>query len=75
MPFRSGFDDIYDQNTLALLQGIFDSVWPILSEANTSISREELARRILAAYRSGCPPEQINDAVLRSYGNKPGNGR
>ena len=66
MPFRSGFDDIYEQSTLELLQGIFDSIWPALGEANTSISREEIARRILAAHRAGNSPEQIKEVVLRS---------
>jgi hypothetical protein len=67
MPFRSGYNDILDEPALEQLQSIFDSIWPTLSEANTSISRDELARRILAAYRGGCPPDQIKDAVLRSY--------
>lgn len=66
MPFRSGFDDIYEQSTLDLLQGIFDSIWPVLGEANTSTSQQEIARRILAAYRAGNSPEQIKEAVLRS---------
>lgn len=64
MPFRSGFDDIYEQSTLELLQSIFESVWPVLGEANTRTSREEIARRILAAHRAGNSPEQIKKAVL-----------
>ena len=53
MPFRNGFDDVYEQSTLKLLQGIFESVWPALGEASTRTSREEVARCILAAYRAG----------------------
>ena len=70
MPFRDGFDDVYEQSTLELLQGIFESVWPALGEANTRTSREEIARRILAAYRAGSSPEQIKEAVLRSVNHE-----
>jgi hypothetical protein len=65
MPFRNGFDDVYEQSTLELLQGIFDAVWPSLREANSTVSREEVARRILAAYRAGNSPDQISAMVLR----------
>jgi ketosteroid isomerase-like protein len=66
MPFHSGFDDLQDQSTLAQLQSIFDSVWPAVREADASISRADIARRILAAHRAGNTPQQIKEAVLSS---------
>jgi hypothetical protein len=66
MPFHNGFDDVHDQSTLAQLQSIFDSVWPAFREPDPSISRADIARRILAAHRAGKTPRQIKEALLSS---------
>jgi hypothetical protein len=71
MPFRNGFDDVYEQSTLELLQSIFDSVWPAISEAPNPVSRGEVARRILMAYRAGNSLEQIKQSVLNSIVVRP----
>jgi hypothetical protein len=65
-PSATGLNNIYEQSTLELLQSIFDSVWPVAHATDTSTSREDVARWILAAYRDGNSSDQIKQVVLSS---------
>jgi hypothetical protein len=65
MPFRKGYEGVYDQATLARLQDVLEYVWLAITDTLApSVSREEVARQVLAAHESGMPPERIKEQVL-----------
>jgi hypothetical protein len=66
MPFRQGYEGVYDQATLALLQDIFEYVWLAVADSlsSTEVSREYIAHRILAAHEAGLTPEAIRNRVI-----------
>jgi hypothetical protein len=68
MLFRQGYNGIYDQETLTKLQDILEFVWlAIIDDGQAgSVSREEIARMIFAAYARDLSPESIQRAVIRN---------
>ena len=65
MPFRKGYEAVYDQATLARLQDVFEYVWLAITDTLApSVSREEVARQVLAAHESGITPDRIKEQVL-----------
>jgi hypothetical protein len=65
MPFRKGYEGVYDQATLALLQDVFEYVWLAITDTLAPlVSREEIARQVLAAHESGLAPDRIKEQVL-----------
>jgi len=63
MPFRKGYEGVYDQATLALLQDVFEYVW-LANTLAPLVSREEVARQVLAAHEAGLAPDSIKERVL-----------
>jgi hypothetical protein len=49
VPFRKGYEGIYDQATLEHLQDILEFVWRALVDGGTppSVSREDVARMVI----------------------------
>jgi hypothetical protein len=65
MPFRKGYEGVYDQATLDLLQDILEFVWLALSDAFApSVSREKIAGMVLAAHNGGMTPDRIKEQVI-----------
>jgi hypothetical protein len=65
MPFRKGYEGVYDQATLERLQDILEFVWLAITDAVApSMSRENVASLVLAAHESGMTPERIKEHVL-----------
>ena len=65
MPSCKSYEGVDDQATLARLQDVFEYVWLAITDTLApSVSREEVARQVLAAHESGMPPERIKEQVL-----------
>jgi hypothetical protein len=65
MPCRKGCEGDYDQATLARLQDVFEYVWLAITDTLApSVSREEVARQVLAAHESGMSPDRIKEHVI-----------
>jgi hypothetical protein len=65
MPFRQGYEGVYDQATLARLQDVFEYIWLAITDTLAPlVSREDIARQVLAAHESGMPPDRIKEQVL-----------
>jgi hypothetical protein len=65
MPFRKGYEGVYDQTTLERLQDILEFVWLAITDAVApSISREDVARLVLDAHKVGMTPDRIKKHVL-----------
>jgi hypothetical protein len=65
MPFYKGYEGIYDQATLARLRDIFEFVWLAITDAVApSVSREDIARLVVAVYEAGIPPDRIKEQVI-----------
>lgn len=74
MPFRKGYEGVYDQATLDLLQDILEFVWLAMTDAFApSVSREKIAGMVVAAHKAGMTPDRIKehviDEILRSKVN------
>ena len=66
MPFRKGYEGVYDQVTLTQLQDIFEFVWLAVADSLScaEVSREYIAHRIIAAHEAGLVPEAIKNKVI-----------
>jgi hypothetical protein len=66
MPFRQGYEGVYDHATLALLQDIFEYVWLAVADSLSSkeVTRDYIAHRIIAAHEAGLSPEAIKNRVI-----------
>jgi chemotaxis protein histidine kinase CheA len=64
MPFRKGYAGVYDQTTLAHLQVTLEQVWLAITDNGVSVSREDIARLIIAAYEAGVASDRIKEQVL-----------
>jgi len=64
MPFRRGYTGVYDHTTLAQLQDTLEQVWLAINEVGGSVSREDIARLIIAAYEAGVASDRIEEQVL-----------
>jgi hypothetical protein len=65
MPFRDGYNGLFDPPTLKALQEIFDAVWASVVASGASTSRTEVAQIIVRAHQSGMPWGQISEHVLQ----------
>jgi hypothetical protein len=66
MPFRKGYEGVYDQATLERLQDILEFVWLAITDAVApSISRDDLARLVLEGHEAGMSPDRIKEHVIR----------
>jgi hypothetical protein len=71
MPFRKGYEGVYDQATLDRLQDILECIWlAIVDAGQTSVAREDVARMIISAYDSGMKLEVIGDSVIAEIGER-----
>jgi len=66
MPFRKGFEGVYDQATLNVVQDSFEFIRQAISDAGLLLSREAVARMVIDAYESGMRPELIRGQVLHT---------
>jgi hypothetical protein len=65
MPFRNGYEGVYDQATLNLLQEILEFVWLAMTDAFApSVSREKIAGMVVAAHKAGMTPDHIKEQVF-----------
>jgi hypothetical protein len=71
MPFRRGYESIYDRDTLDQLQEVFDAVWLIVLDAGVSLRRDDIVRMILHAHEAGMSPTQIRQHVIYEVLRKP----
>jgi hypothetical protein len=76
VPFRKGYEGVYDQASLERLQEILEFVWLALVDGGTPpVSREDVARMIIAAYEQGVPPErmkvQLVQEILKTLAGNP----
>jgi hypothetical protein len=66
MPFRKGYEGIYDQATLDQLQDVLEFVWlAIVADRRATLCRENVARMILTSHESGMTPVRIKEQVVR----------
>jgi hypothetical protein len=65
MPFRKGYEGVYDQTTLADLQDTLEHVWLAIKDVGVgSVSREDIAQLIIAACEAGVASDRIKEQVL-----------
>ena len=64
MPFRRGYEGIYDRDTLDHLQDVFEAVSLIVADAKLSVGRGEIVQLILDAHNSGMPSAKIRQHVI-----------
>ena len=64
MPFRKGYAGVYDQATVAHMQDTHEQIWLAIKDVGGSVSREDIARLIIAAYEAGVASDLIKEQVL-----------
>jgi hypothetical protein len=64
MPFRKGYARVYDQTILTQLQVTLEQVWLAIKDVGGSVSREDVARLIIAAREAGVASDRIEEQVL-----------
>ena len=62
MPFREGYNGVYDEATLAHLQDIFEYVWLAMVDlGEPKITRDDLAGMIIGCHEKGMSVEAIKE--------------
>jgi hypothetical protein len=66
MLLRDAYKDGHDEATLTLLQDILEYVWLAIVDGDicSGVTRESVARRIIAAHEAGLTPEAIKNRVI-----------